>query len=83
MIDKKIIQANDFEKTTKGILFKDVEEYDKRLKTTIQHRKLGRKVCYRQVIRMEAYKLEKHLLGEAEYMPFAYAHLRLLNRSKK
>jgi len=76
LIDKKMIQANDFEKKTEGILLKEngkkriVEEYDKRLKTTIQHRKLGRKVSYRQVIRMEAYKLEKHLLGEAEYMPF-------------
>jgi len=76
LVDKKIIQANDFEKKTEGILLKEngkkriVEEYDKRLKTTIQHRKLGRKVSYRHIIRMEAYKLEKHLLGEAEYMPF-------------
>lgn len=77
LLDKKIIQANDFEKKTEGILLKEkgrkrlVDEYDKRLKTTIHHRRLGRKVSYRQIIRMEAYKLEKHLLGEAEYKPFA------------
>ncbi|HHX76724.1 MAG TPA: type I-B CRISPR-associated endonuclease Cas1 [Firmicutes bacterium] len=76
LIDKKIIQASDFEKKTEGILLKEngkkriVDEYDKRLKTTIHHRKLGRKVSYRQIIRMEAYKVEKHLLGEAEYQPF-------------
>ena len=76
LIDKRIIQANGFEKKTEGILLKEngkkriVEEYDKRLKTTIQHRKLGRKVSYRQLIRMEAYKLEKHLLGQADYEPF-------------
>ncbi len=76
LLDKKVIQANDFEKKTEGILLKEkgkkriVEEYDKRLKTTIHHRRLGRKVSYRQIIRMEAYKLEKHLLGEVEYKPF-------------
>lgn len=76
LIDKRIIQANGFEKKTEGILLKEngkkriVEEYDKRLRTTIQHRKLGRKVSYRQLIRMEAYKLEKHLLGQADYEPF-------------
>lgn len=76
LLDKKIIQSGDFEKKTEGILLKEsgkkriVDEYDKRLRTTINHRKLGRKVSYRQIIRMEAYKLEKHLLGEAEYQPY-------------
>jgi len=76
LLDKKVVKADAFEKKTEGILLKEkgkkriVDEYDKRLKTTISHRKLSRKISYRQMIRMEAYKLEKHLLGETEYQPF-------------
>lgn len=44
--------------------------YDEKLKTTIKHRKLGRNVSYRRLIRLECYKLIKHLLGEEEYNPF-------------
>lgn len=59
-----------------GIVIKEnakkrfIEEFDKRLTTTIMHRKLGKHVSYRRLIRMELYKLEKHLIGEEEYVPF-------------
>lgn len=45
-------------------------EYDGRLRTTIKHRALGRKVSYQRLIRLECYKLIKHLLGEKEYEGF-------------
>lgn len=76
LLNKKIIQKDDFEKDLDGIMLKEnakkrfVEEFDKRLTTTIMHRKLGRHVSYRRLIRMELYKLEKHLIGEEEYLPF-------------
>ncbi|NLW22525.1 MAG: type I-B CRISPR-associated endonuclease Cas1 [Tissierellia bacterium] len=76
LLNKKIIRKDDFEKDLGGILLKEnarkrfVEEFDKRLTTTIMHRKLGRHVSYRRLIRMELYKLEKHLIGEEEYVPF-------------
>jgi CRISPR-associated protein Cas1 len=47
-----------------------VEELDKRLRTTIMHRSVGRKVSYRRLIRLEIYKIEKHIMGEKEYKPF-------------
>ena len=47
-----------------------VEEMEKRLTTTISHRDIGKKVSYRRLVRLELYKLEKHLLGEKEYHPF-------------
>ncbi len=47
-----------------------IEEIDNKMKTTIKHRKLGRHVSYRTLIRMELYKIEKHLLGDEEYEPF-------------
>ncbi|GMG97467.1 type I-B CRISPR-associated endonuclease Cas1b [Tepidimicrobium xylanilyticum] len=76
LLNKKIIQKDDFEKDLDGIMLKEnakkrfVEEFDKRLTTTIMHGKLGRHVSYRRLIRMELYKLEKHLIGEEEYLPF-------------
>ena len=53
-----------------GIVLRDkgrkrfVEEFDKRLRTTIRHRSVGREVSYRRLIRMEIYKIEKHIMGE-------------------
>jgi CRISPR-associated protein Cas1 len=47
-----------------------IEEYEDKLKTTIKHRTLGNNVSYRRLIRLELYKLEKHLMGEEEYQPF-------------
>lgn len=45
-------------------------ELDKRLKTTIKHRDLNKEVSYQYLIRLECYKLIKHLIGEKEYEPF-------------
>lgn len=76
LIDKKMITKNDFAKEMGGILLKEkgkrlfVEELDKKLQTTINHRRIGRKVSYRRLIRLELYKLAKHLLGEEKYEPF-------------
>jgi CRISPR-associated protein Cas1 len=39
------------------------------MKTTIQYKDLG-KISYRRLIRLELYKLEKHLLGEEKYSPY-------------
>jgi CRISPR-associated protein Cas1 len=47
-----------------------VREYDERLKTVITHKKLERQVSYRHLVRLECYKLVKHLIGEQEYEGF-------------
>ncbi len=76
LIGKKMITKDDFEPDIGGILLKDkgsktfVQEFDKKLSSTIKHRQLGRNVSYRRLIRMELYKLEKHLIGEAKYEPY-------------
>ncbi len=46
------------------------KELDQRLKTTIKHRELNKEVSYQYLMRLECYKLIKHLLGEKEYEPF-------------
>ena len=42
----------------------------KKLKTTLKHRQLNRNVSYKHLIRLEAYKLEKHILDIKEYTPY-------------
>ena len=47
-----------------------VKEFEERMRTTIKHRGLGRNVSYRRLIRLECYKLIKHLIGEESYRAF-------------
>lgn len=76
LIGKKMITEKHFDKKTNGILLNEegrkifISSYEEKLQSTFQHRELGRNVSYRRLIRMELYKLEKHLLGEKEYQPF-------------
>ena len=76
LVNKGIIKAKHFEERLGGIVLNEkgrelfVKEFDERLKTTIRHRGLGRNVSYRRLIRMELYKIEKHLMGDEEYKPF-------------
>ena len=76
LVQKGQIKAGHFERELEGLYLKDwaqrkfIEEWEKRLATTILHRGLKRNVSYRTLIRLELYKLEKHLIGEREYEPF-------------
>jgi len=76
LIGKKMITKQDFDQDTEGIMLKEkarkcfVEELDSKLKTTINHREIGRQVSYRRLIRLELYKIEKHMMGEKEYSSF-------------
>ncbi len=76
LIGKKMLTKKDFEKDIGGILLKDkgrkifIQAFDERLKSTIAHRGLGRNVSYRRLIRMEAYKLQKHFMEEQRYTPY-------------
>ena len=47
-----------------------LQEWDARLNTTIEHRRLKRKVSYERLIRLECYKLVKHLTEVEEYKGF-------------
>lgn len=46
-----------------------LQEFDSKLTSTLKHRKLKRNVSFKKLIRMECYKLIKHLLGDNEYEP--------------
>ena len=45
-------------------------ELEERLKKTIMHKELERQVSYQYLIRLEVYKLIKHLIDEKEYEGF-------------
>jgi CRISPR-associated protein Cas1 len=76
LIQKGQIQAKHFDETLGGLYLKEegrkrfLEACEERFATTIHHRGLGRHVSYRTLIRLELYKLEKHVMGEREYRPF-------------
>ncbi|KGR92398.1 CRISPR-associated protein Cas1 [Ureibacillus massiliensis 4400831 = CIP 108448 = CCUG 49529] len=46
-----------------------ITAFDERLQSTIRHRKLNRNVSYRYLIRLECYKLIKHVIGDTKYIP--------------
>lgn len=76
LVHKKMITKKNFDKHTEGILLSEegrrkfIMELDNRMKTTVNHRHLGKSVSYRRLIRLELYKLQKHILGEKEYVPY-------------
>ena len=76
LVNKGMIQPKHFYEEANGIFLKEngrrtfIQELENRLLSTIEHRQLKRKVSYRRLIRLELYKLEKHLLGEKPYTPF-------------
>jgi CRISPR-associated protein Cas1 len=76
VLNKKIIQANDFRQDTNRCVLKDsarktfTQHFEDRLKETFKHRSLGRHVSYKNLVKLECYKLSKHLLGIESYRPF-------------
>jgi len=44
-----------------------VKAFDDKINTTVMHKKLKRNVSYQKMIRLELYKLIKHLLNEEQY----------------
>lgn len=76
VLNKREIQTKHFDtklnkcllnSSGKKIFVKAIED---RLEETIQHRSLGRKVSYRHLVKLECYKLAKHLLKIEDYKPF-------------
>lgn len=76
LVGKRMLKKADFEKRLNGIVLTEkgrtafIKEFEQKMMTTIKHRDLGREVTYRRLVRMELYKLEKHLMGERKYEPF-------------
>ncbi|MBL4931892.1 type I-B CRISPR-associated endonuclease Cas1b [Clostridium paridis] len=74
-INNKVIGDKDFS-INEGVCFlnedgkkKFLIEFEKKMATTIKHRKLNRNISYRGLIKLECYKLIKHLIEDEKYKP--------------
>lgn len=76
LLNKHMIRAEHFAEQAGGIYMTEdgsrifVQEFEEKLATTIQHRQMKRNVSYRELVRLELYKVEKHILGDKQYEPF-------------
>lgn len=75
IVNNNMISKKHFNKDA-GVLLNDkgkqifIREYQKKLETTVKHPKLNKKVSYRYLIRLEGYKLIKHILEDEKYESF-------------
>lgn len=76
LLNKKEIQERHFDKRLNSCLLNPsgkkifVKAMDERMSETIKHRSLNKSVSYKFLIKLECYKLAKHLLGIEVYKPF-------------
>ncbi|MFZ5989083.1 MAG: type I-B CRISPR-associated endonuclease Cas1b [Bacillota bacterium] len=76
LIGRKMLGEKHFEEKSGGVVLNEegrkqfVSQLTEKLNTTLMYKPLGREVSYRRLIRLELYKLEKHLIGEQEYIPY-------------
>lgn len=74
-VNNRIITDKDFI-YQEGVCFlsdegkkKFLREFEKKMSTTIKHRKLNRNISYRGLIKLECYKLIKHFIQDEKYKP--------------
>lgn len=76
LLNKKMLNKSHFEAKMGGVYLKDtgrklfVTAFEERLGETINHRTLARNVSYKHLVKLEAYKLVKHILEIEQYKPF-------------
>jgi len=76
LLNKNIITENDFIKEDYYLRMKEegmkkvLKELENTLNRTIMHKKISREVSYEHLIKLELYKLIKHLMEEQEYKGF-------------
>lgn len=76
VINRKEVKGSDFDVKMNYCLIKEsgkktfIQAFEDRLKETIKHRTLKKNVSYKHLVKLECYKLTKHLLGMEEYKPF-------------
>jgi CRISP-associated protein Cas1 len=76
LLNKGQLKESHFDKTMDGCFLNEtgkklfLNALEARLATTIKHRRLGRHVSYRHLIRLECYKLIRHLTGVETYRGF-------------
>jgi CRISPR-associated protein Cas1 len=76
VLNKKEIQSKDFDIQVNRVILKEsgkrtfIKAFEERLTETIAHRTLKKQVSYKHLVKLECYKLSKHLLEMETYQPF-------------
>lgn len=76
LINKQVITLNDFRQDTHGTMLKEsgkkkfLNEYTDKLNSTIKHPGLNQYVTYKRLIRLELYKLQRHIIEGEIYNGF-------------
>ncbi len=76
VLNKKEVQASDFILELNRCVMKEsgkkafIKAWEDRLAETIRHRALKKHVSYKHLVKLECYKLSKHILEIEEYKPF-------------
>lgn len=76
VLNKKELQTKDFDISVNRVLLKEsgkrtfIKAFEERLTETISHRVLKKQVSYKHLVKLECYKLSKHILGIETYQPF-------------
>ncbi len=76
VLNKRMVSEKSFDKKLNSILLNEagrkafITAFEERLGETFKHRALNREVSYKHLIKLECYKLQKHLLGIEEYQAF-------------
>ena len=76
VLNKREIQEKHFDKKLNKCLLNEsgkkifVKAFEERLNETIMHKSLNRNVSYKHLLKLECYKLSKHVLNMEEYKPF-------------
>lgn len=76
VLNRKEIQEKHFDKKLNKCLLNEsgkkifVKAFEERLNETIMHKTLNRNVSYKHLLKLECYKLSKHVLNMEEYKPF-------------
>lgn len=79
LINKSVIREEHFETILNGITLNEegakifIREFEEKIKSTFKHTKLNRSVSYRELIKIELYKIQKHVIGEEEYKPYIHS----------
>lgn len=76
VLNKKELQTKDFDMQVNKVVLKEsgkktfIRAFEERLNETIKHRTLNKHVSYKHLVKLECYKLSKHLLEIESYKPF-------------
>lgn len=76
LVNNQMLGEEDFARELKACYLKESgskvfsQQFDERLNQTFEHRKLKKHISYRHLIRLECYKLSKHLIADQRYEGF-------------